>query len=75
MPEEDLGVRVVIAFGQFPRGRILYPPGVLRQKLLANNLVEKVLPPPRDATEAAFGAPLDRQMHHRGPGRPPRITR
>lgn len=75
MTTEDLGVRVRVAYGQYVVGRIIFPPGVLRQKLLASNLVEKVLPPPRDATEAAFGAPVDRQMHHRGPGRPPRVTR
>lgn len=44
---KDQGVRVVVAYQQFSVGRILFPPGALRQKLIERGLVEPVGTPSR----------------------------
>lgn len=46
----DQGVRVVKAYGQFSVGRVIWPNGMERQRLLSSGFVEVVKAP--DVTEA-----------------------
>lgn len=42
---KDYGVRVIRAFSQFSVGRIIFPPGTQRERLLRGNMVEVVKAP------------------------------
>lgn len=48
-PQQDYGVRILHASGATGlsnrEGTIIFPPGVLRERLLRGKLVEEVLPP------------------------------
>ena len=42
---KDYGVRVVVAFGNNRVGRVLFPPGLLRDALVKRGFVERIAPP------------------------------
>jgi hypothetical protein len=42
MREGDLGVEVLVAFGFNKVGQVIYPPGVLRERMIKGGLVKPV---------------------------------
>jgi hypothetical protein len=60
MPE-DLGVRVILAYDNMTVGRVIFPPGMLRQQLLRTHRVEVVTPEPEYLDEQ-IKSPVNRMM-------------
>lgn len=49
MQEGDYGVRVIRPYANMTVGRVIYPPGLLRDKLVKGGFVERLAPAPKDA--------------------------
>lgn len=58
MTAQDYGVRVVRAYSNMTVGRIIWPPGVLRDRLVATGFVERVQPPAKTEPVSAVAQPL-----------------
>ena len=65
MPEQDLGVRVIHAYSNMTVGRVIFPPGMLRQQLLRGGLVEVVTEEYPD--EQIKASPVNRMMRAANP--------
>lgn len=64
LAQQDYGVRVVRAFLNHSVGRIIFPPGAYRQKLLEGRWVEIVVPEvPFEMTEDVSAAPMNRAVN------------
>jgi hypothetical protein len=64
---KDHGVRVVRAYGNMAVGRIIFPPNMLRQKLIQEHWVEAVMPPEYQDRQIK-DAPVNRMMRARRRG-------
>lgn len=63
MQQQDHGVRVLHAFSNMTVGRVVFPPGMVREKWLRAGLVEVVTQ--EYADEQIKAAPVDRMMRTR----------
>lgn len=53
---KDLGVRVTRAYLNMRVGNVIYPPGLLRDKLVKAGFAERILPPAEPEKETKRGA-------------------
>lgn len=60
MTSQDYGVRVIRAYSNMTVGRVIFPPGVLRDRLVATGFVERVQAPAKaEPATVAAAAPVE----------------
>ena len=70
--EQDYGVEVIVAFMQHQVGRVIYPSGIYRDRLVQQGLVKRLTGPKPAVVETEESKPSIDMLRQR---KQPRLTR